>query len=129
MAALRRMQLADIDEQPRITPLTGGVSSLIVRADTRRGPVCVKQALPELKVASHWRAPLARSHAELDWIRLVGRWLPGSVPEILGEDRGAHCFAMSWLAPELHPVWKLQLREPALRRCNSTSLPASLPRV
>ena len=57
VAALQRMQLADIDEQPRITPLTGGVSSLIVRADTRRGPVCVKQALPELKM-NHWHRPL-----------------------------------------------------------------------
>lgn len=111
VAVLQRMGLADTDEHPRITPLAGGVSSLIVRADTRRGAVCVKQALPELKVATHWSAPLERSHAELDWIRLVGQWLPGSVPAILGEDRAAHCFAMSWLAPEAHPVWKLQLRD------------------
>ena len=110
-AALRRMSLIDADEHPRITALTGGVSSLIVRADTRRGPLCVKQALPELKVASHWSAPLGRSHAELDWIRQVGEWLPGSVPAILGEDRETHCFAMSWLAPDAHPVWKLQLRD------------------
>ena len=110
-AALLRMGLTDTDEIPVITALAGGVSSLIVRADTRRGPVCVKQALPELKVASHWSAPLQRSHAELDWMRQVGKWLPGSVPTILGEDRDSYCFAMAWLAPDAHPVWKLQLRD------------------
>ena len=110
-AALLRMRLIDADEHPQITPLAGGVSSLIARADTRRGPVCVKQALPELKVATHWSAPLERSHAELDWIRQVSAWLPGSVPAILGEDRESHAFAMSWLEPALHPVWKLQLRD------------------
>ena len=110
-AALMRMGLTDADEIPVITPLAGGVSSFIVRADTRRGPVCVKQALPELKVASHWTAPLERSYAELDWMRQVGEWLPGSVPAILGEDRDSHCFAMAWLAPDAHPVWKQQLRD------------------
>ncbi len=110
-AALLRMRLVDADETPLVTLLAGGVSSLIARADTRRGPVCVKQALPELKVAAHWSAPLERSHAELDWIRQVGEWLPGTVPAILGEDRESHAFAMSWLEPSLHPVWKLQLRD------------------
>lgn len=109
--ALLRMRLIDSDEFPQITPLAGGVSSLIARADTRRGPLCVKQALPELKVAMHWSAPLERSHAELDWIRQVGEWLPGTVPAILGEDRESHAFAMNWLEPSLHPVWKLQLRD------------------
>ena len=61
--ALLRMRLIDADEFPPITPLAGGVSSLIARVDTRRGPLCVKQALPELKVATHWSAPLERSHA------------------------------------------------------------------
>ena len=109
--ALLRMRLIDADEFPPITPLAGGVSSLIARADTRSGPLCVKQALPELKVATQWSAPLERSHAELDWIRQVGKWVPGAVPAILGEDRESHAFAMSWLEPSLHPVWKLQLRD------------------
>ncbi len=81
-----RMGLIDDDEQPVMTHLTGGVSSLIMRVDTRRGPLCVKQALPELKVASQWSAPLERSHAELAWIRHVSQCLPESVPAILGED-------------------------------------------
>jgi aminoglycoside phosphotransferase (APT) family kinase protein len=110
-AALLRMGLIDADEQPHITHLTGGVSSLIVRVDTRRGPLCVKQALPELKVATHWSAPLERSHAELAWIAHVSKDLPEAVPTILGSDPSSFCFAMNWLPPESYPVWKLQLRD------------------
>lgn len=110
-AALLRMGLIDADEQPHITHLTGGVSSLIVRVDTRRGPLCVKQALPELKVATHWSAPLERNHAELAWIAHVSNDLPEAVPTILGSDPSSFCFAMNWLPPESYPVWKLQLRD------------------
>jgi aminoglycoside phosphotransferase (APT) family kinase protein len=105
------MGLAAAEDNPEIVPLTGGVSSLIVRVDTRNGPLCIKQALPELKVASHWSAPLARNHAELAWIREVAQTLPEAVPGILGEDAQSYCFAMQWLAPEQHPVWKIQLRD------------------
>jgi aminoglycoside phosphotransferase (APT) family kinase protein len=111
LPALVRMGLAAVGDEPDIVPLTGGVSSLIVRVDARDGPVCIKQALPELKVASHWSAPLARSHAELAWIREVGEILPQSVPRILGEDAASYCFAMQWLPPDQHPVWKHQLRD------------------
>jgi len=110
-AALLRMGLIDADEQPVITHLTGGVSSLIVRVDTRRGPLCVKQALPELKVATYWSAPLERSHAELAWITHVSKDLPQAVPTILGSDPSSFCFAMNWLPPQSYPVWKLQLRD------------------
>ena len=110
-AALLRMGLIDADEQPHITHLTGGVSSLIVRVDTRRGSLCVKQALPELKVATHWSAPLERNHAELAWISYVSNDLPEAVPTILGSDPSSFCFAMNWLPPESYPVWKLQLRD------------------
>lgn len=111
LPALVRMGLAAAEDNPEIVPLAGGVSSLIVRVETRNGPLCIKQALPELKVASHWSAPLARNHAELAWIREVAQTLPEAVPGILGEDAQSYCFAMQWLAPEQHPVWKIQLRD------------------
>ncbi len=41
LPALVRMGLAAPEENPEIVPLTGGVSSLIVRVDTRDGPLCI----------------------------------------------------------------------------------------
>ncbi len=105
------MGLVDADETPLLQPLSGGVSSMIQRVHTRRGPLCAKQALPELKVATHWSAPLARNLAEVAWIREVARYLPLAVPQILGEDPPSYSFAMQWLEPQRHPVWKSVLRD------------------
>jgi poly(3-hydroxybutyrate) depolymerase len=61
---LARHGLADPDERLHLTPLQGGVSSDIWRVDTSRGSVCVKRALPQLKVAAEWRAPVSRNAFE-----------------------------------------------------------------
>ncbi len=111
VAALHRMGLVLADETPVLTQLTGGVSSLIVRADTARGPLCVKQALAQLKVAAVWEAPVHRNRAEVAWMRTAGRIVPVAVPAILGEDAQDNAFAMAWLPPEHYPVWKAQLRD------------------
>ena len=56
LSALERMGLIEAGDTPVFTPLTGGVSSDIVRVDLARGPVCVKRALPKLRVALCRRA-------------------------------------------------------------------------
>lgn len=108
--SLGRMSLLDPGEVPHLEPLTGGVSSMIVRADTRRGAVCIKCALAKLKVASDWFAPVERNTAEVAWMRTAGTIAPIAVPQILGEDETARAFAMAYLEPADYPVWKLQLR-------------------
>ncbi len=70
---------------------------------------CVKRALPRLKVAALWEAPVERNAAEAAYMRAVARWLPHAVPRVLGEDAKAGWFAMDYLAPEDHPLWKTQL--------------------
>lgn len=110
-ASLERMGLAHAHDPVALEPLAGGVSSLIVRADTPSGSFCCKKALPRLRVASEWLAPVERSLAEMDWIREVRRILPGAVPKLAGEDREGLAFAMEYLAPSSHPVWKQQLRD------------------
>ncbi len=110
-AALRRMQLIAAEETPTFTALTGGVSSVIALARTARGPVCVKRALPRLKVSAEWFAPVERNRAEVAWMRIAGKVVPQAVPRILGEDAQAMAFAMAWLDPQRFPVWKAQLRD------------------
>jgi len=108
-AWLREAGLAGPAETPAVTPLAGGVSSDVFRVDLARGPVCVKRALAQLKVAADWRAPVARSANEAAWLRVV-RPLGGPVvPEVLAEDPQRHLFAMTWFEPVSHPVWKAEL--------------------
>jgi len=109
--ALARMGLLGTGEQPVIEPLTGGVSSDIVRVALARGDLCIKRALPKLKVQADWQAPVERNRFEIAWMRTAARVVPDAVPRVLGEDAGSGMFAMEFLDPALHPVWKQQLRD------------------
>src|SRR5688572_5826579 len=96
---------------PAVVPLAGGVSSDIVRVDLDAGPVCVKRALPRLKVKADWQAPVERNRWEVEWMRTAARVEPNAVPRILGEDAAAGMFAMAFLDESSHPVWKALLRD------------------
>ena len=110
VAALRRMGLAGGGTPPAMTPLAGGVSSDIWRVDLPDGPVCVKRALPRLKVAALWEAPVERNRYEWEWMLEARRVAPDSVPPLVAHDAEAGCFVMGYLDPARHPLWKEQLR-------------------
>jgi aminoglycoside phosphotransferase (APT) family kinase protein len=107
--SLHRMGLLKVGESARFTPLTGGVSSDISLVEAGGRRFCVKRALPRLKVSALWEAPIKRNAAEAAYMRAVARWLPRAVPRVLGEDRKAGWFAMDYLAPEDHRLWKTRL--------------------
>lgn len=109
--ALERLGLLGNGVAPRFTPLPGGVSSDILRVEVGERIFCVKRALPRLKVAALWEAPIARNAAEAAWMRTVAQWLPESVPELLGEDRAGGLFAMAYLPADQYAVWKECLRD------------------
>ncbi|MBI1198654.1 MAG: phosphotransferase [Phenylobacterium sp.] len=90
-------------------PLTGGVSSDVFRLDLPTGPVCVKRALPKLRVAADWRAPVERSHYEVEWLRTARAFAGEAVPEVLYEDPDANLFVMAFFDPATHSVWKAEL--------------------
>jgi aminoglycoside phosphotransferase (APT) family kinase protein len=113
-AALRRMGLVSAHQSVKLTPLAGGVSSDIFRADLPGAIVCIKRALPKLKVEADWHAPIERNGYEAEWMRVAGSVVPAAVPAILGEDRTAGAFAMAWLPPTRYPVWKDLLRDGAI---------------
>ena len=93
-----------------VRALPGGVSSEIYRVDLPGKSLCVKRALPKLRVAADWQVPVERNRWEVEWMRVAAAIVPGAVPAILGEDRAAGCFAMAYLPPDTHPVWKDLLR-------------------
>jgi aminoglycoside phosphotransferase (APT) family kinase protein len=106
---LRRAGLAKPDETPYAQALSGGVSSDIWRVDLSTGPVCVKRALPRLRVAQVWEAPVSRNRFEYEWLRVAAGAAPQAVPRVIAQDDSA--FVMEYLDPARYPVWKSLLRE------------------
>ena len=106
---LRAAGLAAADEVPGAVALTGGVSSDIWKVALRSGPVCVKRALPRLRVAQLWEAPVERNRYEWRWMQVAARIVPGSVPRVLAQGEEG-LFAMEYLDGERHPMWKGELR-------------------
>src|ERR1700752_4264594 len=91
---LTRSGLVAADMPRRWTPLAGGVSSDIWRVDLGDGSsLCVKRALPQLKVAAEWKAPVSRNAFEWRWIRFAREVLPEAVPRPLAHDGAPGLFA------------------------------------
>jgi aminoglycoside phosphotransferase (APT) family kinase protein len=99
-----------ITEPPgRAEPIAGGVSSDIWMVELGRRRICIKRALPALKVAADWRAPIERSRYEFAWFECVATLLPHAVPPLVGRSADGRMFAMDFLVPEDHRLWKALL--------------------
>jgi 5-methylthioribose kinase len=106
---LRAMKLVAPGEPYRAEQLGGGVSCDVFAVHAGGRAFCVKRALARLRVAAEWRAPVERAATEVAWFRLVAGVDPKLVPHVLAEDRTRHIFAMSYLPPQTHPLWKARL--------------------
>ena len=109
VAGLRQLGMIPAGIEPELVPLTGGVASDIwlVRFDGRQ--FVVKRALEKLRVAADWRAPISRNASEVAWLKRAGTAVPNSVPTILAHSPEHGFFAMNFLPPDSHPVWKREL--------------------
>jgi 5-methylthioribose kinase len=100
----------DIDGGFEVVPLTGGVSSDIVRIRLKDGrDFCAKRALSQLKVATEWKAPLERNHYEVAWLRRAGQIAPGAAPKVLAEDRTNGVALLEYLPANDFVLWKSEL--------------------
>jgi 5-methylthioribose kinase len=106
---LRDSRLASDPGHARWTPLSGGVSSDIWRVELRDRVICVKRALAQLRVSSGWFAPVSRNSTEWAWLKFAARVAPANVPAPLAHSPAQNLFAMSYLEPATHPVWKQEL--------------------
>ncbi len=129
IASLRAFGLVAQGEVPRFVALAGGVSSDILVVEIADRRFCIKRALPKLKVAALWEAPVERNAAEAAWLRTVGAWLPDSVPHLLAEDPVLGMFAMEYLPPQRYPVWKNQLRDGEIDADFAAEVGAKLARI
>lgn len=90
-----------------LTPLTGGVSSDIFRADDNGRVFVVKRALAKLRVEADWFANPARNAHEQAYIAYIARFRPDAVPRIVAEGKADGFFAMEFL--EGFTNWKTAL--------------------
>jgi aminoglycoside phosphotransferase (APT) family kinase protein len=102
-------RLIERGDQMHWTPLAGGVSSDIWRVDAGDKSWCVKRALAQLKVAAEWKAPVERNAFEWDYMQVASAIAPGHVPQPIAHDLERGLFAMAWLAPDHHRLWKSEL--------------------
>jgi 5-methylthioribose kinase len=123
---VHRVGLARAGEAPTVESLTGGVSSDIWRVDLERGRVCVKRALPRLRVAQLWEAPIERNRYERLWMQAANAALPGCAPEVLSWDDAQGLFAMQYLD---YPVWKERLRSGDADAAFAAKVGAALARI
>jgi len=105
---LRAAALIPPQVRPRAIALAGGVSSDIWCVERPSGAICVKRALPRLRVAQLWEAPVERNLYERRWMQTASAIVPGIAPRVLAHD-DAGMFAMEYLDPAQYPIWKAQL--------------------
>ena len=108
---LRAQGLVRSNADAAWTPLAGGVSSDIWRVDLPGRSLCIKRALPQLKVAQPWFAPIERNAYEWQWIAFAAAHCPDAVPAPVASDPRRGIFAMAFLDPDRYPVWKQLLLE------------------
>ncbi|WP_311029087.1 phosphotransferase family protein [Mesorhizobium koreense] len=112
-ALVEELGIARPDKIIAVKPLSGGVASDIAVVSLVDRDICVKFALPRLKVAEDWRAPVHRNRAEYAWLSFAGTVAPKSVPRLLGISASLHGFAMEYLAGTDIYLWKTALLKEA----------------
>ena len=109
--SLQKSGLLDDPADATFTALTGGVASEIWKVETDKQVYCIKRALPKLKVAADWFAPVERNRFEVAWCSIVGKIVPGAAPRIFFHDDEAMLYCMEFLDPVNHSLWKNELRD------------------
>ncbi|WP_426415484.1 phosphotransferase family protein [Aestuariirhabdus sp. LZHN29] len=109
LESLMGLGLLPEPESATYEALTGGVSSDIWRVCTEGREYCVKRALSKLKVEAAWFAPVERNQYEVAWYECANEIVPGAAPTILAQDSQAMLFAMEFLDPQTHRLWKTEL--------------------
>lgn len=85
--------------------LAGGASSDIWRTDTPQGPVCAKRALPKLRVAADWCAPIEGNRHEARRMLVADTAVPGGAPRVLRQHPALGVLVMAYLPPSAWRLW------------------------
>jgi len=97
-----------ISGKAEVEVLTGGVSCVVLAVKTKEQNLVLKQALPELKVATLWQADQRRAIVEARAMELLHKITPNSVPELIDLDPETFTLTMERL-PEDCTNWKVDM--------------------
>lgn len=106
---IEELKLGTPDNIKEIKPLTGGVSSDIALVELNDHRLCVKFALPKLKVAADWQAPVHRNTAEYAWLEFAASVAPEATVKLFGRSERLHGFAMEFITGDNVYLWKTAL--------------------
>ena len=95
---------------PTVTPLGGGVSSVVLLVEAGETRVVVKQPRRRLLVKEEWLANPMRALTEARALTLVHESTPEAVPPLLDVDASTHTITMA-AAPSSWQPWKERLLE------------------
>jgi 5-methylthioribose kinase len=107
-ACAQYLQDAGLLSDPVVTPLSGGVSSVVLRAEAAGQALVVKQALPRLRVEALWEAKRERTVTEAAALRLAASLTPGAVPAVVHLDEAA-CLLVIEAAEPSEVDWRTTL--------------------
>lgn len=110
---VEKLGLANAETIESVERLSGGVSCDIAAVDLGTRKICVKFALPKLRVVADWYAPVRRNQTEYAWLQFAQSLIPGAAPKLLGLDAESGGFAMEFIPGEEAYLWKTALLERA----------------
>jgi 5-methylthioribose kinase len=91
-----------------VEELGGGISNVVLRVSAPGRCVVVKQSLPKLRVEADWPFDQRRTLVERDCLALLGRLVPGAVPDVLHCDEASFALVISCV-PAGGVLWKREL--------------------
>lgn len=112
-----------------VLPLSGGVASDIARVRLNDRSLCVKFALPKLKVQADWFAPVHRNAAEYAWLELVSQLAPENAVTLYGRSQALNGFVMEYLSGDDVYLWKSALLDEIPARHEAASAGNLLGRI
>lgn len=104
------LELGAASDVRAVAPLTGGVASDIAVVNLLgQQRICVKFALPTLRVKSRWEVPVGRNAAEYAWLKMASEVAPESGVTVLGHSPEMMGFAMEFVEGDTVTLWKAEL--------------------
>ncbi|MEO1222738.1 MAG: aminoglycoside phosphotransferase family protein [Pseudomonadota bacterium] len=128
-ALVEELGIGRAEEVADVERLTGGVASDIARVRLGGGDICVKFALPQLRVAAEWKAPVHRSAAEYAWLTVAAQVAPESAIRLFGRSETLNGFAMEFISGNDVTLWKAALLAEAPDRGEAEAVGAVLGRI